>query len=249
MADLFPDDGQQDHRQPAIGREDAMRTPPRTATAAALVGLLLLTGPASAGNGIAYPRKVTFEALPVARTKTVDTWAKPPSAPRRLTVKRFFKGGGSLTVTCAKRRKEGKKFTPTVHLARGQHALATFEEVPDFGMLWACPPAHVCDFDANGLQDLKFVFELGGCAGHSNTGQVYYLFQYEREWSVVSFFVRGVSYTWECDLDGDGKFELLKGQDKAGVPRPPNRQVGRPGLPEIPVHQRVYAGQGRACPM
>ena len=80
MADLFPDDGQLDHRQPAIGREDAMRTPPRTATAAALVGLLLLTGPASAGNGIAYPRKVTFEALPVARTKTVDTWARPPSS-------------------------------------------------------------------------------------------------------------------------------------------------------------------------
>jgi hypothetical protein len=196
-----------------------MRTPPRTPAAATLVGLLLLTGPASAGNGIAYPRKVAFGALPVARTKTVDTWATPPSAAAMLTVKGFFKGGDSLTVTCARRRRrlqDGKgKSTLTVHLARGQHALVTFDGVPDLGMA-AFLPAHVCDFDANGWQDLKFVFYLGGCAGHSNTGQVYYLFQHEREWSVVSFFVRDCSYTWECDLDGDGKFELLKGhhQDK-----------------------------------
>ncbi len=214
MTDLFPDDGKQDNPQPAIGREDAMRTPPRTRTAAALVGLLLLTGPASAGNGIAYPRKVMFEALPVARTKAVDTWAKPSSAETMLTVKGFFKDGGSLTVTCVRHRKDGK-YRPTIHLARGQHTLVTFDGVPDFGMV-AFLPAHVCDFDANGWQDLKLVFELGGCAGHSNTGQVYYLFQHEREWSLVSFFVRDISYTWECDLDGDGKFELLKGhhQDK-----------------------------------
>jgi hypothetical protein len=192
-----------------------MRNPHRTPAAAALVVLLLLAGPASAGNGIRYPREVTFTGVPVAQTKTVDTWSRTSTAEANLTVKAFFKGGETLTVVCARRRKAGKSIA-AIHLARGRRTLAIFEGVPDFGVLSAGLPAHVCDFDGNGRQDLKFVFHLGGCAGHSNTGQVYYLFQHEREWWLVSFFVRDVSYTWECDLDGDGNFELLKGhhQDK-----------------------------------
>jgi len=185
-----------------------------TLIAMVLADVLLLASPLS-GFGIRYEGKVAFGVLPAAQTRVVNAWVSDSGSQATLAVDRFFGDGSALNVRCSNHTADGR-FEPAIEVAGRNDSIVTFRSDSSLGILGVPLPAHVCDYDDNGLQDLKFVLYAGGNAGNSNNGNVYYLFQHEREWWLVSFFIRDVSYTWECDLDGDGKFELLKGhhQDK-----------------------------------
>jgi hypothetical protein len=171
---------------------------------------------AGAAPGIKYPGKVRFGNLPVAPARAVKPlWVKGPGREIALTVADFFGDGGSLSVKWIPVKEDGKP-ARSIQLEREGRPLASFGRVPSRGIPGGYLPVHVFDYDGNGLRDIKFVFYNGGCAGNSNNGQVYYLFQHRRNWRLLSFFIRDVSYTWECDLNGDGRYEILKGhhQDK-----------------------------------
>lgn len=85
-------------------------------------------------------------------------------------------------------------------------------------------PVQTYDFDGNGLTDIKMLGRLDGNSGNMNVAMVYYFYQLPDEWRMIGFFLRDPLYSWECDLDGDGVYELLKGhhQDKyqQGYPAP-----------------------------
>ena len=190
-----------------------MRVLPRTGVYA--IALILVRG-AGAEGAMVCPHAVSFDPLPVPKPQTVETaWVTPDPSRAEFAVPDFFKKGDGLTMRCSSRTVEGKQ-ERSVELARGADVLATFTGLPFLGHLIGRQTVHVADYDGNGRNDIKFVVSLGGCGGNANNGIVYYVFQHEREWRLVSYFIRDRSYAWECDLNGDGRFELLKGhhQDK-----------------------------------
>ncbi len=177
---------------------------------------LVLFWGAAAGGAMVCPHAVSFDPLPVARPQTVETtWVTPAPSQAEFAVPDFFKKGDGLTLRCSSRSVEGTQ-ERSVDLARGADVLATFTGLPFFGHLLGRQTVHVADYDGNQRKDIKFVVFVGGCGGNANSGIAYYVFQHEREWRLVSYFIRDRSYAWECDLNGDGRFELLKGhhQDK-----------------------------------
>ncbi len=168
------------------------------------------------GFGIKYPRPVSFHALPMPKARVVQsTWVENSSSPTTLTVKDFFKDGSPLTVNYSSVRRDKKPMDRIQLMSEGE-TLVTFNNLPPYANHGGNLPAYICDYDRNGLNDLKFICYAGGNAGNSNNGFVHYLFQHQREWWSLSYFIRDISYAWEADLNGDGRFELLKGhhQDK-----------------------------------
>jgi hypothetical protein len=183
---------------------------------AVFVTALAVFGGSVAEGAMKCPHAVSFDPLPVARAQAIETaWSNPVPFQAELKLPGFFGKGDALTVRCAS-PSVGGECVRSLDLVRGSSAIATFPELSYFGLLFGRQAVYLADYDGNGRKDIKFVVPTGGCAGNSNNGKVYYLFQHEREWWLVSYFIRDLSYAWECDLNGDGRFELVKGhhQDK-----------------------------------
>ncbi len=166
-----------------------------------------------------YPRKVDLSPLRILAPATQTNWLHvqtPQENSWQITRPRFFANGDELKIRAGYFKAPAREES-WIKLARANNPAAeiTFP-AREVCVIYGTRPASFHDFDGNGFCDLKLVFYVGGVSGHANVGRVYYLFQFTNQWRLVSFYIRDVSYTWECDLDGDGTFELLKAhhQDK-----------------------------------
>lgn len=173
-------------------------------------------------NGFEYRGKVDLAPLQVLVAAAQTNWSRvrtPQEFYAGMTRTNFFSNGDSVDIRCGYSNAPARQ-NPWIKLARGGRPDSgiTFPVEP-LDLAFGTKPACFHDYDGNGLRDLKLVFPIGGISGHSNVGQVYYFYQFPGEWRLLRFVVRDVTYTWECDLNGDGKYELLKGhhQDKEEI--------------------------------
>jgi hypothetical protein len=174
----------------------------------------------SADSGsFTYPEKVNLAPLAILHPARQTNWVRVETTEDicwQMARREFFANGDELTIRVGE-DKESAGHDSWVKLTRADDPKSevTFP-VEDVVLYYGTRPASFHDFDGNGLCDIKLVFYTGGNGGFTTAGQVFYLFQSKTEWRMISFYVRDVSYTWECDLDGDGRYELLKAhhQDK-----------------------------------
>jgi hypothetical protein len=163
---------------------------------------------------IRYPKALNLSEFNPVRADAVNDWTTSRTngvVSISLTKPSFFADGAELAIQCSRHGGAGGS---SVAIIQNGNPLVQFNCT--IGVLSHPLPVHFFDFDGNKAKDFKLVFYLGGNAGHSNTARVYYFLQHERYWRMISFFIRDVSYTWECDIDRDGKCEFLKAhhQDK-----------------------------------
>jgi hypothetical protein len=138
----------------------------------------------------------------------------------RYDISKFFFNGQALTVTeSAMKNDKGCK----VILSKGDKYSVEFRlDANVYGFSFF--PVQIYDLDGNGLTDIKMLCLGYGNSGNSNIAMVFYFYQFTDEWRMTGFYLRDPLYSWECDLNGDGSYELLKGhhQDKIkpGYPQP-----------------------------
>jgi hypothetical protein len=183
---------------------------------ALLCGLLIRSS--LHAQGISYPREVDLTPFHPLKPLTADNWLTNKTERSfmvRLARTNFFNNGDQLSIECERRTFSEGSYTQ-IQLERNGVSNNQVAFPCDIGYLDGSFPAAFHDFDSNGFQDVKLVFYAGGNSGNCNNGQAYYFLQFEREWQLITFYLRDASYTWECDINGDGKYEILKGhhQDK-----------------------------------
>jgi len=158
---------------------------------------------------ICYPHKVDFSPLEILQPKSINNWIhEPTNDPTHITtfIPDFYSDGSKVKIECFQEANQYRRIV----ISENIYFYCNFTIIKPFF------PVYYYDYDNNGLMDIKLEFFTGGNSGNANNARVLYFLQYEKEWHLISFYIRDSSYTWECDIDKDGKYELLKGhhQDK-----------------------------------
>ncbi len=162
----------------------------------------------AAAQEIRYPKALNLSEFNPIHATAVNDWTTSRTnsvVSVSLVTSSFFADGAELAIQCSRHRGAGNS---SVAIIKNENQLVQFD--CHIGILSHPLPVCLYDFDGNGAKDFKLVFHLGGNSGRSNTARVYYFLQHDRYWRMISFFIRDVSYTWECDIDRDGKCEFVK---------------------------------------
>jgi len=164
-----------------------------------------------AAGGMLYPVDPDLSPLKPLKMKIIQKLYKETEKDianevYHYDIPKFFKNGESLSVA-ETREKVGCKIIFSKW--NGYNVEFNLDNVSVHGFKFF--PVQIYDLDGNGLTDIKMLCHLYGNSGNSNVAMVFYFYQFPTEWRMVGFFLRDPLYSWECDLDGDGVYELLKG--------------------------------------
>ena len=186
-----------------------MKTPKKQRSVIGIFFFILLT---ITSMGFKYPKEVALSPLKILSVPCSDNWIENTEhGPLEYYLKypSFFNDQGELRLGFSIHHNQSNhEYEKWIYVYNDEKHIF---EVELKKAMSPVQPVCIFDYDNNGYKDIKILFSRGGNSGNANNAQVYYLFQFKDEWKIISFFLRDSSYSWECDIDGDGKYELLKG--------------------------------------